>query len=939
MEVFFPDQRWTSEGEPELGVGIVKEVSNARVQIHFPISGESRMYAIENAPLRRVRFKPGETIVDSQKRPLQIESVEEDGPLITYVGQERVLSEAELGDVSVNHGVDDRLAQGDVETPELFALRRQTLELDHKRRISPVNGFIGGRIDLIPHQLYIAHEVSQRYAPRVLLSDQVGLGKTIEACLILHRLLLSGRISRVLILVPDSLIHQWFVELLRRFNLWFHIFDEERCAAIEEGAPEGNPFLDDQLIICSTSFLANSPTRTRQALSASWDMLVVDEAHHLEWSVDKVSPKYGVVELLSKVAKGLLLLTATPEQLGVESHFARLRLLDPERYSDYHNFINESRDHREIANVVEALAEGKPMKPSDKKILEALFGKDRMALLSAGKDSARDNLIEDLLDQHGPGRVVFRNTRSAMRGFPKRKAHLIPLDSADEHWIQRLSKEFSSDMEPSAGSPEPQFWFRKDPRVDWLLKFMKALHPAKVLLICRSKEKVLALEQVLSERGHLKVGVFHEDLTIVQRDRNAAWFSESNGARLLLCSEIGSEGRNFQFAHHLVLFDLPLQPELLEQRIGRLDRIGQTEDIHIYIPYLAGSPQEVLVRWYHEGLNAFEDYLEGGNELMQIFGDRLLSISSYVPLKNAEKQLESLIADTAAFQQELKAKLAKGRDRLLEMNSFRPKVAEKLVDQIQSEDLDASLEIYMTKVFNQFSIEIEDLAPRTYLLHRPPTDSEVFPSIPDAGISITFDRKRALSREDVSFISWDHPMTTGAIDMILSLGKGSTSFGVLKGTGNPGLLLELLFVLETAGAQRIYVDRFLPNTPLRVVVDHTGEDVTEIYPAYELDQQLIPGQIDALIQNEHFTEAILPSMISSAKKIAETLGAAEISRGQQKMGLTLDHEINRLKSLQQKNNNIRPEEIQIAVNEQLTLAALIKDARIRLDALQLIRMV
>jgi predicted amidophosphoribosyltransferase len=108
--------------------------------------------------------------------------------------------------------------------------------------------------------------------------------------------------------------------------------------------------------------------------------------------------------------------------------------------------------------------------------------------------------------------------------------------------------------------------------------------------------------------------VFHEDLTLVQRDRAAAWFSEADGARLLLCSEIGSEGRNFQFAHHLILFDLPLKPDLLEQRIGRLDRIGQTEDIKIHVPYIAGSGEEVLARWYHEGLNAFEKNLEGGRK-------------------------------------------------------------------------------------------------------------------------------------------------------------------------------------------------------------------------------------------------------------------------------------------------------------------------------------
>ncbi len=167
------------------------------------------------------------------------------------------------------------------------------------------------------------------------------------------------------------------------------------------------------------------------------------------------------------------------------------------------------------------------------------------------------------------------------------------------------------------------------------------------------------MEKALGKRANLKVGVFHEDLTIVQRDRNAAWFSEPRGARLLLCSEIGSEGRNFQFAHHLVLFDLPVHPELLEQRIGRLDRIGQSEDIYIHVPYLIGSPQEVLVRWFHEGLNAFGENIEGGNKIEQVFSDRLLKTSLSASSPNAGKQLESLIADTAAFQQELKTILAR----------------------------------------------------------------------------------------------------------------------------------------------------------------------------------------------------------------------------------------------------------------------------------------
>ena len=938
MQDFSPLQRYTSKGEPELGVGIIKEISNRKLQVYFPLSNEKRIYSIESEPLRRVVFKIGDTIIDAKGQPLFILQVEMEGNLYMYYGKDRKLSEAELGNVTATHGVDDRLFMGDVDTPQAFALRRETLQHDYRRRLSAVNGFVGGRIDLIPHQLYIAHEVSMRYAPRVLLSDQVGLGKTIEACLILHRLLLSGRIARVIILVPESLVHQWFVEMLRRFNLWFNIFDEQRCASLDGGAPDGNPFLDNQLIICSTEFLANSEKRANQAIAASWDMLVVDEAHHLEWSVEKVSAEYAVVEQLSQVAKGLLLLTATPEQLGEESHFARLRLLDPNRYAHYNDFINESSDSSTIANIVEKLHMGKALLLKDKKLLTSIFTKERIDFLNEGGTSARDKMIEDLLDQHGPGRVLFRNTRAAMTGFPKRLAHLIPLTEVedDKLWLKRLTKEFAHDMEPTDTAEDQKYWFAEDPRVDWLLSTTKELYPEKVLLICKSKEKVLALEAVLTKRSSMKVGVFHEDLTIVQRDRNAAWFSESDGAQLLLCSEIGSEGRNFQFAHHLILFDLPLHPELLEQRIGRLDRIGQTADIHLHVPFLVGSPQELLVRWFHEGLNAFEENLEGGNEIAKLFSHQLLAVSKSHALANTNTAMDKLIAETSTFRKELQKRLADGRDRLLEMNSFRPLIAQKLVEQIQAEDSDKTLEMYFTKVFHHFDVEMEDLAARTYFLHPASEITEAFPSIPQQGISVTFDRKRALSREDMSFLSWDHPITTGAIDLVLSSGTGSASFGVLRGSNNPGILLEVLFVLETTTEQSIYVDRFLPNTPLRIVVDHTDKDLTDKYSAETFDKMLTPGDIDPLLDNEMLVETLLPKMITAATKMAEQQRANEITKGLQRMNDTLNHEIDRLKALQQKNNNIRWEEIQTAMDEQCTLATIIENARVRMDAIQLI---
>jgi ATP-dependent helicase HepA len=180
-------------------------------------------------------------------------------------------------------------------------------------------------------------------------------------------------------------------------------------------------------------------------------------------------------------------------------------------------------------------------------------------------------------------------------------------------------------------------------------------------------------------------------------------------------------------------------------------------------------------------------------------------------------------------------------------------------------------------------------------------------------------------------------MTTGAIDMVLSSGTGSASFGVLRGSDSPGLLLELLFILETSGGQSMHVDRFLPKTPLRIVVDHAGKEVTDQFSAELFDKKLIPGKIDSLLDNETIVETILPNMISAATKITEKRITIEIAKGLKRMNLTLDHEIGRLKALQRKNLNIRPEEIETALHEQKSLASLIHGAQMRMDAIQLIR--
>ena len=274
-----PGQRWVSDSEPELGLGIVLKCEYGRAEIYFPAAGEHRQYALGSAPIRRVRFQEGDTIKTHQGESQCVLSISESNGLLTYQCAGGPVTEAELSDLISFSKPEERLLVGQVDELAQFDLRVECLSRRRSLRQSPIRGFAGARVDLIPHQISIAAEVATRMVPRVLLADEVGLGKTIEAGLILQRLHLTGRAERVLVLLPPALLNQWFVEMFRRFQMSFSIFDEERCASLDAGGE--NPFLDSQLVICGIDFLSSNPQRAAQAREAGWDLLVVDEAHHL----------------------------------------------------------------------------------------------------------------------------------------------------------------------------------------------------------------------------------------------------------------------------------------------------------------------------------------------------------------------------------------------------------------------------------------------------------------------------------------------------------------------------------------------------------------------------------------------------------------------------------------------------------------------------------
>ncbi len=888
-------QRWVSDGEPELGLGIILRRGDGRVEIEFPAADEKRIYATETAPLRRVRFLPGDKILLQSGEEMTVNAVREEKGLLVYQTDDGEVNEYELSDSISFSKPEERLFGGKLDDFAEFDLRGEALRRRAEMGRSPVRGLAGARMDLIPHQLFIADEVANRPHPRVLLADQVGLGKTIEACLILHRLILTGRAGRVLVLVPEPLIHQWFVELLRRFQLSFSLFDEERCEAIEYGDPGCNPFLDSQWILAAVDFLAGNPERAGQARDAGWDVLVVDEAHHLEWSEEAPGAAYEMVRSLAETTPGLLLLTATPQQLGPEGHFARLRLLDPARYSDLARYQEETRHYEAVADAVETLGSGGPV---DARMESIVAGRPRLeqrvADLKADHPDARENLIKDLLDGFGVGRVMFRNTRERLGGFPQRQPHLFPTTD----------------------------------RLKWLIGLLESLGEEKILVITRTRDLAEEVLEALTHEANVKGALFHEELTLLQRDRNAAYFAEADGARVLVCSEIGSEGRNFQFARHLVLYDLPEDVDLLEQRIGRLDRIGQKGTIQIHVPYQPVSGEEIRVRWLEEGLDAFRASPPGAAEIQ-----RELRFDLEEAIGEREG-IEELLEKTRELRKQISERLARGQDRLLERSSHRTDRSSWLVGKIREWDESPAFEDFIMRLFEHSGLHIEDLGRRRYFVLPGNLKSDAFPSLPDEGLSVTFDRQRALEREQESFLTWDHPMVRAALDLLLGNESGNATFGVWDSTGEKIILLEAWVVVECVAPAQLHIERFLPQTPVRIIVDHKGSDLTE--QAAFAKPPLRKGDAASLVRNEKIKRVILPAMLEKVRALGADRSGAVIADAMTRMLGEMGAEISRLRDLSEVNDHIRPEEIAALEEREEALAQAIKGARVRLDAVRLI---
>ena len=934
--MFQPGQRWISTAEPELGLGTILRVEGRGVQVLFAKAGVLRPYAVDSAPLVRAEFRAGQR-VSGKGIAFLVERVEEREGLLVYRGEGRELEEGQLDDEQAMSQADDRLIGGRTEPNDRFDLRLEALRRRADARRSPAWGLESSRIGLVPHQLRVAGIAAARRPPRVLLADEVGLGKTIEAGMILARQLATGRAGRVLVLLPETLVYQWFVELLRRFNLSFAIFDEERCEAIEQANDGRNPFEDEQLVIADFAFLEGTPRRARQLVEAGWDLIVVDEAHHLAWTPEGASPRYLLVEELAAATPGVILLTATPEQLGRAGHFARLRLLDPQRYSDLDAYLAESTGYGPLSDLASALADGKPLDADQRALLAQRFKGDRELAHLLDKPNAGDALLAALIDRHGTGRAMFRNRRAGIGGFPRRVPEILAIDpdSLPPGRRDALLAEFRSDIQQP---PSPlEYDYSDDPRLAALIGLLDAHPTDKFLLLCRSQAKVLAIEDALRTKSGVGVARFHEGLGIVQRDRNAAFFAQPDGARLLICSEIGSEGRNFQFAHRLVMWDLPLDPDLLEQRIGRLDRIGQRHDISIHVPVVAQSAQHVLARWYDEGLDAFRGSPADGRELLRRFGDLLSQLADEHARgdDDRDQELDSLVAETRAAHEELSALIHAGRDHLLELAASRDPHADDLTGSFASEDKDPARDAFIQRLFEGYGVHAEELSRDIVLLDPQYLSTDGLHGFADGPLSVTFSRDVALAREDLPLLRMDHPMVTGAVDLLVSGEAGNAAFLVDDALPVRTVLLQAVYVVEVVADRALDAERFLPTTPVVLAVDTRLNERPNFRPS-DVALRRAPDRNIDVARYRKFLSKLVPPMLEQAKDLAE--GRAEVLKYEALEVATreLGAEYTRLLALRTVNPSITAAEVEAVASERDTLLAAIPEARVRLDAVRFI---
>ena len=481
------------------------------------------------------------------------------------------------------------------------------------------------------YQVETVRKVLRLFRGRVLLADEVGLGKTIEAGMVLKEYLLRGMVQKVLILTPASLVGQWQEEMATKFDI--------ACATSYDSLLRNDPeaFWAQPRVIASIA-TARRQEHFARLTQQAYDLVVVDEAHHLK---SRTTQNYGLVDALHK--RFLLLLSATPVQNSLVELYNLLTLLKPGIF----------RTEKEFRAAY--MTSGKPRLPANRERMHELM---------------RD--------------VMIRNTRALVDvRLPSRHAATLRLEMGEEEascyrTLDELARELHASAPGrhrlalhhllSAGGSSPaattaaldRFRAGKDERwralyeryreiargvkEDTLLDLLRRNPEEKKMVFVHHRETLLHLDALLRAHG-LPFARFEGSLSGPEKDAAIGEFRER--VPVLLSTQSGGEGRNVQFCNTLINFDLPWNPMAIEQRIGRLHRIGQTREVFVFNLVARGTVDSQVLQILDEKINMFElvigeiDAILGELDENQDFAEVVLATW----LETAEQDRSSAFAD------------------------------------------------------------------------------------------------------------------------------------------------------------------------------------------------------------------------------------------------------------------------------------------------------
>jgi ATP-dependent helicase HepA len=740
--------------QPEWGVGYLVSVEEggARAVVSFPgrENGEPLTVSARGGALVHATLDEG-SAVKTLKGKVGVVVREEEGGrgLKRYVirfedGKEDEYPESELKALPPKPDLLTMLKDGRTADSKNFLLRRQALQLDDERKNDALGALLASRVMVKPHQIGVVQRVLSGHRPRFVLADEVGLGKTIEAGMIFSALRLSGLARRVLVVAPSHLTVQWLVELFHKFNHLFTLMDSERYDESLNEQPTVSPWSRFNFVVTSLELLQRSEQYRKEAGApeAHWDLVIIDEAHHL-----KGEKAYEAASALAKNCWGLLLLTATPMQLDPAEYQALLSLIDPLTAPTAKEFEARLAKQEELSKALRALLSGKNATKAVKE-LAAQFPHDE----ALQEIDDPDELLLHLAETYSLSDRLIRNRRAMVGGFSARQLHVHSVElgkdelSARDAALEVLSESsvrgaaLANLVRRLESSPAAFTAALKSNKVlaglkvslpdrdakfaafAKLLKSIWAKEPrAKVLVFTEASDTLHMLQSKLRHESIEALG-YHGDLPLAERDRQVARFRDPEGPKVLLATEVGGEGRNFQFAHHLINYDLPWSPSTVEQRIGRLDRIGQTQNVDIHVFDAPGTFSADVLRVLRDAVGVFGETVGGLDAVLEEVEPRLTELA-LEPAKKRAAYVDDLADKVKAAREQVK----KAYDPLLDLRSFDKAEVKQLVQRAHertgneadedetlddglwsiARDLDERLEECITELADRIGIKVD----------------------------------------------------------------------------------------------------------------------------------------------------------------------------------------------------------------------------------------